>query len=73
MDRYIGIDAHATSCTVVVIGPSGRKLSEQVIETKATELVECIQSVPRPEHGTHSGTHSADTGRTPRRSPWPSG
>jgi transposase len=50
MDRYIGIDAHATSCTLVVIGPSGRKLTEQVIETNATALVEYIQSVPRPRH-----------------------
>ncbi len=26
MDRYIGLDAHASSCTVAVIGTSGRKL-----------------------------------------------
>ena len=35
MDRYIGIDAHAISSTVVVVGQSGRKLSEQVVETNA--------------------------------------
>ena len=50
MGKYIGIDAHASSCTVVVIGPSGRKLSEQVIETNATALVECIRSISRPRH-----------------------
>jgi len=50
MDKYIGIDAHASSCTVVVIGPSGRKLSEQVIETNATALVDCIRSISRPRH-----------------------
>jgi hypothetical protein len=50
MDRYIGIDAHATSCTLVVIGPSGRKLNEHVLETNASALVECIQSIPRPRH-----------------------
>jgi hypothetical protein len=48
MDKYIGIDAHASSCTIVVIGPSGRKLSEQVVETNATALVECIRSISRP-------------------------
>jgi hypothetical protein len=26
MDRYIGLDAHSASCTVAVIGPSGRRL-----------------------------------------------
>jgi transposase len=50
MDKYIGIDAHASSCTVVVIGPNGRKLSEQVVETDRTALVECIRSIPKPRH-----------------------
>jgi transposase len=60
MDRYIGIDAHATSCTIAVIGPSGRKLDERVVETQATALVECIQSIPRPRHlCLEEGTQSA--------------
>lgn len=60
MDRYIGIDAHATSCTIAVIGPSGRKLTEHVVETNATALVECIQSIPRPRHlCLEEGTQSA--------------
>jgi len=60
MDRYIGIDAHATSCTIAVIGPSGRKLDEHVVETKASALVECIQSIPRPRHlCLEEGTQSA--------------
>lgn len=50
MDRYIGIDAHASSCTVVVVGQSGRKLSEQVVETNRTALVEYIRSIPKPRH-----------------------
>lgn len=50
MDRYIGIDAHATSCTVAVIGPTGRKLSQQVVQTSAQALVECIRTIPRPRH-----------------------
>jgi transposase len=50
MDRYIGIDAHATSCTIAVVGPSGRKLNEYVVETNAAALVQCIRSIPTPRH-----------------------
>ena len=60
MDRYIGIDSHATSCTLAVVGPSGRKLSQQVVETNASALVEAIRSIPRPRHlCLEEGTHSA--------------
>ena len=60
MDRYIGVDAHASSCTVGVIGPSGKRLSTRVVETNARALVEVIRSVPRRRHlcleeGTLSG------------------
>lgn len=47
MDRYIGLDAHASSCTVAVIGTSGRKLQHQVIETNAKALITFIRTVPR--------------------------
>jgi transposase len=60
MDRYIGIDAHATSCTLAVVGPSGRRLSQQVVETNASALVEAVRSIPRPRHlCLEEGTHSA--------------
>ena len=32
MDRYIGLDAHASSCTVAIVGPSGRHLASHVVE-----------------------------------------
>ena len=59
MDRYIGLDAHASSCTVAVIGPSGRKLQCQVIETNAKALITFIRTIPKNrrlifEEGTHS-------------------
>ena len=59
MDRYIGLDAHASSCTVAVIGPSGRKLQSQVIETNAKALINFICTIPKNrrlifEEGTHS-------------------
>ena len=59
MDRYIGLDSHASSCTVAVIGPSGRKLQHQVIETNAKALINFIRTIPKNrrlifEEGTHS-------------------
>ena len=47
MDRYIGLDAHASSCTVSVIGPSGRHLASHVIETNARALISTIEKIPR--------------------------
>lgn len=60
MDRYIGLDAHATSCTLAVIGPSGRRLGTQVVETNGAALVAAIRAIARPRHlvfeeGTQSG------------------
>ena len=33
MERYIGLDVHGANCTFGVIGPSGRKLRQDVVET----------------------------------------
>ena len=33
MDRYIGLDAHASSCTLAVVGPSGKRLGSLVVRT----------------------------------------
>ena len=29
MDRYIGLDVHASSCTLAVVGPSGKRLARR--------------------------------------------
>ena len=60
MDRYIGLDAHTSSCTAAVVGPSGRRLQSQVLETNARALVGFLKTIPKPRHlcleeGTHSG------------------
>ncbi len=60
MDRYIGLDAHASSCTVAVVGPSGKRLHSQVLETNARLLVSFLKTIPTPRHlcleeGTHAG------------------
>jgi hypothetical protein len=33
MDRYLGLDGHARSCTLAVLGPSGKRLKSVVVET----------------------------------------
>ena len=60
MDRYIGLDAHSSSCTAVVVGPSGRRLQSQVLETNARVLIGFLKTIPKPRHlcleeGTHAG------------------
>ena len=45
MERYIGIDVHAHSCTVSVKGPSGRLLRTEVVETRGEALVESVRKV----------------------------
>ena len=51
MDRYIGLDVHSTSCTIAVVGPSGRKLQSQVLETNGQALVSLVKTLPRPREG----------------------
>ena len=60
MERYIGLDAHASSCTLAVAGPSGKRLGSHVVETNARALIEVLRQVPRNRHvcleeGTLSG------------------
>ena len=40
MERYIGIDVHASSCTVAVISEAGKKLKDFPVETNGQALVE---------------------------------
>ena len=45
MDRYIGLDVHASSCTMAVVGPSGKRLNSYVVETNAKALIEVLRGV----------------------------
>jgi hypothetical protein len=59
MDRYIGLDAHSQTCTFAVMGPSGKRLREQVLETNGKVLVDFIKAIAGTKHlcfeeGTHS-------------------
>ena len=40
MDRYIGLDAHSSSCTLGVLGPGRKPLGSHVVETNAKALIE---------------------------------
>lgn len=60
MDRYIGLDVHATTCTAAVIDAQGKKLRSYVIETNGQALVEFVKMQPGTLHvcleeGTQSG------------------
>ncbi len=50
MDRYIGLDVHATSTTLAVVGPSGRRLRTSVVETNGKALIEVLKTIPEPRH-----------------------
>ena len=50
MDEYIGLDAHASSCTLAVVGPSGKRLGSHVVETNARALIEVLRGTPKSRH-----------------------
>jgi len=60
MDRYVGLDAHSQSCTLAVMGPSGKRLKSLVVETNGQALVEALRGIPGPIHlCLEEGTQSA--------------
>ena len=50
MERYIGLDAHTTSCTLAVVGPSGKRLRELVVETSGEALIGTLHSISGQRH-----------------------
>ena len=46
MNRHTGLDAHSQTCTLVVMGPSEKRLHEQVVETNGKALVAFLQTIP---------------------------
>lgn len=59
MERFIGLDAHGQSCTLCVMGPSGKRLAHHVVETNGKALVELMRSIPGDRHVCmEEGTHS---------------
>ena len=50
MERYIGLDAHGTSCTFAVVGPSGRNIRYDVVETNGAALVRYLKGLSVRKH-----------------------
>jgi transposase len=50
MDRYVGLDAHAQTCTLAVMGPTGKRLTSRVVETNGHALLEAIRGIPGRVH-----------------------
>jgi transposase len=50
MERYIGLDVHAASCTLAVISEKGRKLKDFPVETNGQALVEAVRMIPGRKH-----------------------
>ncbi len=50
MHRYIGPDAHVSSCTLGVFGRGGKRLGSHVVETNAKSLIEVLRRIPGPRH-----------------------
>jgi transposase len=50
MDRYIGIDAHSESCTVAVMGPSGKRIRQHVLDTQAKVLIDFLKGIAGTLH-----------------------
>jgi transposase len=60
MKKYIGLDVHAASTTVAVVGESGKQLKNHVVETTAGALVEQIKSITGEKYiCLEEGTQSA--------------
>jgi predicted NBD/HSP70 family sugar kinase len=46
MKRYIGLDVHAESCTLVVVSETGRQLRQEVVDTNGAALKQALRSIP---------------------------
>jgi hypothetical protein len=50
MERYLGIDTHRESCTVVVLSAGGKKTDERVVPTETAALVQYVRSLSGELH-----------------------
>ncbi len=60
MERYVGVDAHARSCTLGVMSAGGRRLKQLLVETNGQALVEAVRGIGGRVHVClEEGTQSA--------------
>jgi hypothetical protein len=59
MQRYIGLDVHAASCTAAIMDARGKRLGAHVIETNGEALVKFLSTQPgKPKVCMEEGTQS---------------
>ena len=57
--KYIGMDVHAASLSVVVLDSAGKQVMEATIRTQAAAILELIQGLKGPVHAAfEEGTHA---------------
>ena len=79
MERYIGLDVHSQSCTLAVVGQTGKRIGMQVVETNGAALKQAMRAMAGAKHvcleegtqicgarGTASASRSASPDGTPR-------
>jgi len=60
MERYVGLDSHARSCTLGVMSASGQRLKSLVVETNGSALIEAVRGIAGRVHVClEEGTQSA--------------
>ena len=50
MERYLGLDAHAESCTISMLSEAGKEIRREVVETNGRALVSALQQTPGHLH-----------------------
>jgi len=50
MERTLGLDVHAASCTLAVVSESGKRLRDFVVETNGRALIEALRVIPGRKH-----------------------
>jgi len=50
MERTLGLDVHAASCTLAILSEAGRRLKDFPVETNGQALVEAIRMIPGHKH-----------------------
>ena len=50
MERYLGLDVHAASCTFGVLSETGKRIRQDVVETHGEALVGYLQQLPGRLH-----------------------
>ena len=49
MERYIGLDVHGESCTLVVLSGTGKLLKRELVETNGAALKESLRGIAGPK------------------------